>query len=233
MSSTPKEETDDSPKGRISCIYQIFKSILDETNQFTTSNVDIDNTKRLRLSFRQMKKKRVDRKTSLQEPAIFSIKRSLEVTSPPPPSPSNEPKVEEVIESVKEILSELSKKSLEETKDPDEKSNISEIERPVDVVGPTALKSLNRSSSKNSTGAKVAFIEPVPGKKQRRKTQKITFENMKEVQLMDESFFFPILLKISLFRIVMTNKSENFLLILMIQTKISLKSMRRARLKSF
>lgn len=76
--------------------------------------------------------------------------------------------------------------SIEIQSDPE----ISHSERPVDVVGmPTALRSPNRQHQKNSVGAKVAFIEPVRSvKKHRRRTQKISFENMREVELKKTGF---------------------------------------------
>lgn len=64
----------------------------------------------------------------------------------------------------------------------------SRSERPVDIP-PTALRSPNKSQHKQSVGARVAFIEPVRSvKKDRRRTQKIGFENMKEVELKKLAF---------------------------------------------
>lgn len=162
-----------------------------------------------------MKKRHSGRKTPLHEPPVSTARQQLNVEQlkSPPPSPANQPKSEvndvkdpevtEDLERVKEILLELPNASSsdnstekvdanrEEKPVEDSDLDTSRSERPVDVIEiPTALKSPNRQHPKNSVGTKVAFVEPVRSvKRDRRRTQKISFENMKEVELKKNVFF--------------------------------------------
>jgi hypothetical protein len=132
------------------------------------------------------------------------LERVKEILSELPISTNNEIKEENKVEKSPQqegnLFEEGNLKDIQEAepKAEDEQTDggteSSRSERPVDI--PTALRSPNKNQQpKQSVGTRVAFIEPVRSvKKDRRRTQKISFENMKEVELkksafLDVSFF--------------------------------------------